>query len=68
MKKNTFQVGDLVDVKPELKQYATKEPGLAVIVNTKHKYEDAYKSKFYTLLWPNGETSIILGKNIQLAE
>ena len=68
MKKNTFQVGDLVDVKPELKQYATEDPGLAVIVNTKHKYEDVKKTKFYTLLWPNGETSIILEKNIQLAE
>ena len=50
MTKNTFQIGDLVDIVPELKQYATKDPGLAVIVNTKHKYEDVKKAKFYTLL------------------
>lgn len=68
MSKNTFQVGDLVDVKPELKQYATKDPGLAIIVSTKYKYEDVKKYLFYTLLWPNGETSKILGKNIQLPE
>ena len=66
MNKNTFQVGDLVDVKPELKQYATKDPGLAVIVNI--VATDMNRAKFYTLLWPTGETSVILEKNIPLAE
>ena len=67
MSKNTFQVGDLVDVKPELKQYATEDPGLAIIVNSGRPPAGFAKS-FYTLLWPTGETSKILEKNIQLAE
>ena len=66
MKKNTFQLGDLVDIVPELKKYATEDPGLAIIVNI--VTTDMNRAKFYTLLWPTGETSVILEKNIQLAE
>ena len=68
MNKNTFQVGDLVDVKPELKPYATTDLGFAIIVGTKYLYEDVKRAKFYTLMWPTGETSIVQQKNIQLAE
>ena len=68
MKKNTFQVGDLVDVKPELKPYTTTDLGFAIIVGTKYLYEDVERANFYTLMWPTGETSIVQQKNIQLAE
>ena len=68
MNKNTFQVGDLVDVKPELKPYATTDLGFAVIVGNKYPFSSSYREKFYTLMWPTGETSIVQQKNIQLAE
>lgn len=66
MNKNTFQLGDLVDIVPELKKYDTEDMGLAIIVNI--VTTDMNRAKFYTLLWPTGETSVILEKNIQLAE
>ena len=65
MNKNKFKIGDLVDIVPELKKYATEDIGLAIIVNI--ITTDMNRAKFYTLLWSNGETSKILEKNIQLA-